>query len=100
MSRHDEEKRIYMVEKYHKLKSSIKVIAAWKEDFPEIAPPQASTILLNVKKFHNHGSIKELPRIRTKINAEREAAKNQLIDLIYKNPNLSIRMAAKLVGMS
>ena len=31
MARHDKNTRVYMVEKYHEFKSSLKVIEVWKE---------------------------------------------------------------------
>ena len=89
-----------MVEKYHEFQSSLKVIEAWKKEYPEEKPPTATTILYQVKKFHKLGSILELPRFRIKINREMEAAKNTLIDLINAYPRLSLRRAASAVGIS
>jgi hypothetical protein len=86
-----------MVEKYHELQSSLKVIEAWIEEFPLLNSPSPSTILRNV---HNHGSVDELPRTRLKINATKEKAKNELKDLIDENPTISIRKAASAVGLS
>ena len=34
LPRHDKDKRIFMVEKYHEFKSSLKAIEAWKQKFP------------------------------------------------------------------
>lgn len=100
MSRHPQKKRVFMVEKYHEFQSSLKVIEAWKKEYPEEKPPTATTILYQVKKFHKLGSILELPRFRIKINREMEAAKNTLIDLINAYPRLSLRRAASAVGIS
>ena len=94
MSRHDKENRVFMVEKYHEFKSSLKVIEAWTKEFPNNKPPTAQTILRQVEKFNKYGSIAELPRPQRKINAKREEAKNKLIDLIHANPTLSVRKAA------
>ena len=51
MPRHDEDKRVFMVEKYHEFKSSLKVIEAWKQKFPDIKPPTPMCILFQVKKL-------------------------------------------------
>ena len=93
MPRHDKDKRVFMIEKYHEFKSSLKVIEAWKQD----KPPTPMCILFQVKKFKTHGSIMNLPRPNTKISAKRTAAKNMLIDLIHSNPTISIRKAARSV---
>ncbi len=99
MPRFDQDNKIFMVEKYHELQSSLRVIEAWKEEFPDIKPPIPATILINVKKFHNHGSFDELPRTRRKKNAAKQKTKNELIDLIDENPRISIRKAASAVGL-
>ena len=77
MSRHVKEKRIFMVEKFHQFQSSLKVIDAWKQEFPDEKPPTAKTILYQVKKFKIYGSIAELPRVHLKTKPEREEAKNR-----------------------
>ena len=60
-----------MVEKYHEFKSSLKVIEAWKQQFPNIKSPKAKNVLLQVKKFKTYGSIAELQRTQSKINAKK-----------------------------
>ena len=40
MSRLDNKKRIFMVEKYHELKSSLLVIESWKQEYPNDNPLQ------------------------------------------------------------
>ncbi len=57
MPKFDQDNKIFMVEKYHELQSSLRVIEASKEEFPDIKPPITANILINVKKFHNHGSV-------------------------------------------
>jgi hypothetical protein len=103
MPRFDQDKKIFMVEKYNELQSSLRVIEAWKEEFPHIKPPIPGTILINVKKFHNHGSVDELPRTRRKKNAAKETAKNELIDLIDENPTIQsgkqLRRSVCLMGV-
>ncbi len=72
MSRHVKEKRIFMVEKFHQFQSSLKVIDAWKQEFPDEKPPTAKTILYQVKKFKIYGSIAELPRVYISKQSQKE----------------------------
>ena len=97
MPRHDKDKRVFMIEKYHEFKSSLKVIEAWKQEYPDDKPPTPMCILFQVKKFKTHGSIKNLPRPNAKINAKRDTAQNMLIDLMHSNHTISIRKAASFV---
>ena len=41
-----------------------------------------------------------MPRVHTKKDANKEAAKYQLIDLFSENPKISLRKAACAVGMT
>ena len=78
MSRHVKEKRIFMVEKFQQFQSSLKVIDAWKQEFPDEKPPTAKTILYQVKKFKIYGSIAELPRVYISKQSQKE--KNRKIE--------------------
>jgi hypothetical protein len=98
--RYPKEKRVFMVTKYHRLSSSLKVQQAWTKKYPGENPPSHNTILANVKKFKETGSIQDLPHIVNKVNTQRELAKKELTDLIHRLPKLSIRKAACAVGMN
>ena len=98
--RYTKEKRVFMVTKYHRFQSSLKVQQAWDKKYPGEKSPTARTILANVKKFKETGSIQDLPHIFTKVNEQRESAKKQLIDLIHEFPKLSVRKAASAVGLN
>lgn len=98
--RYTKEKRVFMVTKYHRFQSSLKVQQAWDKKYPGEKSPTARTILANVKKFKETGSIQDLPHIFTKVNEQRESAKKQLIDLIHEFPKLSVRKAASAVNHS
>ena len=77
MSRHDNTKRIFMVEKYHELKSSLQVIESWKKEYQNDKPPTADPVLYNVKKFHQNGRMNELARPHTKISKKNWKTKNE-----------------------
>ena len=42
---HNNTKRIFMVENYQELKSSLQVIDSWKQEYPNDKPPTEATVL-------------------------------------------------------
>ena len=98
--RFDNKKRVFMLKKYHQLRSSLKVQQASIKEFPLEKPPRAATILDNVKKIEETGSVHNLPHVVAKVNKKRELAKIQLTNLIKEFPKLSLRKAGIAVGMS
>ncbi len=60
------------------------VIEAWELECPDFKPPSAKTILALVKKFHHHGTIKDLPRANTKKGTERESAIENINEKMFK----------------
>ena len=98
--RYQKEKRTFMVEKFFEFGHCSLVKRAWRKEFPGLKVPGDKTINNTVFRFKETGSIASLPPIQSKINEQREDAKNQLRTLISENPRLSVRKASRAVGMS
>ena len=91
--RYDKEKRLFMVEKYHKLKNYTLVQRAWRTNFSNHAVAALKTIKSTIERFNKTGSVASLPPLRAEPSQKREDAKNQLKKMILANPSLSIKKA-------
>ena len=98
--RFDKEKRVFMVEKYHKLKNYTLVQRAWRSSFKNVRVPALVTIKSTVERFNNTGSVASLPPLRAQPSHKREDAKNQLQEMFLENPSLSIRRSSGNTGIS
>ena len=98
--RFDKEKRVFMIEKYHKLKNYTLVQRAWRSSFKKVRVPALATIKSTVERFNNTGSVTSLPALRGQPSHKREDAKNQLQEMFLENPSLSIRRASGNTGIS
>jgi inhibitor of nuclear factor kappa-B kinase subunit alpha len=100
MGRYSIDERVFMVENYFSSGSSLEVVKAWQDKFPNIKPPRPQTILDVVAKFRKTGSVEDLPPIRSKIDEKFEKAQIKITDLIHANPTLSIRLLMSAVSAS
>jgi hypothetical protein len=82
MGRYSIDERVFMVENYFAFGSSLEVVKAWQDKFPNIKPPRSQTILDVVAKFRKTGSVEDLPPIRSKIDEKFEKAQIKITDLI------------------
>ena len=89
--RYDKEKRVFMVEKYHKLKNYTLVQRAWCSHFKNHSFPALDRIKSTIQRFNRTGSVASLPPLRAESSQKREDAKNKLKKMILANPSLSIK---------
>lgn len=98
--RYNKDQRLFMVEKYHKLKNYTLVQRAWRTNFKNYRVPKIDTIKNTIRRLNDTGSVVDTHRLREKPSQKRQDAIEFLKDKFSADPTLSIRQASSSAEVS
>jgi hypothetical protein len=98
--KYDLKKRIFLVQKYYKLKSITLIQRSFSSNFKNEKAPTHKIISNIISCFEKTGSVMKIPHIKKEPTQKRQEVKNQLETMVTEFPKLTIRKAASAIGVS
>ena len=101
MSRYTTEERIFIVESYFRLNESIsETQREFRRNFNTRNSPTPNAIKAMVARFHEQGSVCDLPKSGRPRTARSDENRQRLAESVAEDPSTSVRRRSSQIGVS